>query len=81
MLFLGWVDSILTSFFGGKFHSVAGLTLKAIVGHNHEHLVVRVGNQVTEHARWFDRSAIETFNLLLLTDHQTWNLTRLPPVV
>lgn len=65
--------SILTSLLGGEFHRVAWWTLKAAIGHNHEHLVFREGHQVAEDPRWLSHSAEETFGLLLLTDHQTWN--------
>lgn len=81
MFRLGGGGSILTSLLCGKFNCVAGWTLEAIVGHNHEHLVFRVGHQVTKDAKCFDCGGVETFGLLLLTDHQTWNLARLSPVV
>lgn len=73
--------SVLTSLVGGEFHRVAGRTLKAVVGRNHEHLVFRVGHQVTEEAEWLSHGAVETFGPLLFTDHQICDQTGLTPVV
>jgi len=72
---------VLTSFLGGDVHRVAGWTLKDVVGHNQEHLVFGEGHQVAEDAGRLSHDAVETFGLLLLTDHQTQNQTGLPPVV
>lgn len=72
---------VLTSLLGGYFHRVAGWTSKEVVGHDHEHLVFRVGHQVAEDARRLGHHAVETFGLLLLTDHQTRNQTGLTPVI
>lgn len=60
---------VLTSLLGDDLHGVAGWTFKEVVGHNQEHLVSGVGHQVAEDARRFGRDAVETFSLLLLTDH------------
>lgn len=72
---------ILTSLLCGEFHHVAGRTLKVVVGHNHEHLVLGEGHQAAEDARGLIHSAVETFGPLVLTDHQAWNQTGLTPVV
>lgn len=81
MQYFSCEGSVLTSLIGGEFHRVAGWTLKAVVGRNHEHLVFRVGHQVTEEAEWLSHGAVETFGPLLFIDHQTCDQTGLTPVV
>lgn len=81
MQYFSFKGGVLTSLLGGEFHRVAGRTLKATVGHNHEHLVFRVRHQVTEDGRRLSHGAVETFGPILLTDHQTCNQTGLTPAV
>lgn len=75
------IEMVLTSLLCGEFHHVAGRTLKVVVGHHHEHLVLGEGHQAVEDTSRLSHSAVEAFGPLVLSDHQAWNQTGLPPVV
>lgn len=75
------LSCVLTIFLSGEFHCVARWTLKATVGHNHEHLIIRVRHQVREKTVRCCHSGVKTFDLLLLIDHQVWSQTGLTPVI
>lgn len=72
---------VLTVLLGAEFHSVTGVTLKAIVRHHHEHAIIGVGHQVFKNARWFRHSGVETSGLLLLPHPQLFDLTGVTGVV